>query len=250
MYEITEVRFKSGPPALMLVYATDLPIIDNESLRTEVGHIWHTLRPLAESKGFEAAAIRASEPPDQEGSRAYTYVFGKHDDGSWREHDNTESLRDPVVETIVAGLLSGNHFSVVDALSYPPSMAGDELDEEKASLRRNLSIIEGRLGRFITLTPSTSESDQPLLTANVFTALGTGSTQRLLDNPPYPARIFNGSTDKHANVELRLNFTPHEANPRQLAFGLPSSPENVATLTQIGTDIMEGWSADRLSERE
>jgi hypothetical protein len=93
--ELTVVKretlyFSDGPPALRLVYQTQIPISDEVKLKEEVYEIWRDFRNLVEDQHLTRAVISAVEPSSGalvEKIHGHHFRFEKTANGEWKEGD-------------------------------------------------------------------------------------------------------------------------------------------------------------------
>jgi hypothetical protein len=86
---IRKLVFAPGgdPPALTLLYQTDLPLRDTAALKNEVLEIWATFQHDVEREGLSSALITAAEPAPAGPTwhrNTYAFAFKKDAAGMWR----------------------------------------------------------------------------------------------------------------------------------------------------------------------
>jgi hypothetical protein len=86
---VAQMHFTNGgPPGLMLNYQTTLKITETEALRKEVDEIWPIFKANVEQAGLTVGMVRANEVPQGNSfittNEAFTFVFRKQPDGSWK----------------------------------------------------------------------------------------------------------------------------------------------------------------------
>ncbi len=86
---VRKLAFAPGgdPPALTLLYQTDLPLNDIAALRKEVLEIWTTFQHDVEREKLSGALITAAEPAPAGATwsrNTYAFAFKKDSEGTWR----------------------------------------------------------------------------------------------------------------------------------------------------------------------
>lgn len=86
---VRKLSFAPGgdPPALTLLYQTDLPLNDITHLKKEVLEIWATFQHDVERERLSSALITAAEPASGGATwrrNTYAFAFKKDSEGTWR----------------------------------------------------------------------------------------------------------------------------------------------------------------------
>ncbi|HEY4362389.1 MAG TPA: hypothetical protein VGN17_15545 [Bryobacteraceae bacterium] len=87
-----QMHFTNGSaPGLMVKYRTDLKVTDLVALKQEVDEIWPIFKVNVEQAGLTVGIVSANEIPQGNSfistNAAYTFVFRKQPDGSWKPED-------------------------------------------------------------------------------------------------------------------------------------------------------------------
>jgi hypothetical protein len=84
------IHFSDGPPALRLVYQTQIPISDNVKLKEEAYEIWGDYKNVVEKQSLTRAILTAVEPSTGalvERTRSHGFIFEKKANGEWQGRD-------------------------------------------------------------------------------------------------------------------------------------------------------------------
>jgi hypothetical protein len=84
------IHFSDGPPALRLVYQTQIPISDKAKLKEEAYEIWGDYKDVVEKQSLTRAILTAAEPSTGalvEKIRSHGFLFEKQTNGEWQGRD-------------------------------------------------------------------------------------------------------------------------------------------------------------------
>ena len=87
------IKLRSGEPAIIVSYETDVPLDDRERLRAEAQRIWEHFAPSAEERGARAGVISVFTPerPGWERGRDNLQILVRRDDsGDWAQGEERQ----------------------------------------------------------------------------------------------------------------------------------------------------------------
>ncbi len=96
---IAPMTFKESGPALIFKYQTDIKLDQMQPLSQEVDEIWADFKPQAEKAGVKGVAVSANEAPHGwpiYTNKAFTFVFVKQPDGTWKRSPSEVDATDYV----------------------------------------------------------------------------------------------------------------------------------------------------------
>ena len=87
------ITLRSGEPAIIVSYETDVPLDDRERLRAEAKRIWKHFAPMAEKRGDVAGVISAFTPerPGWDRRRDNLQILVRREaSGDWRQSEERQ----------------------------------------------------------------------------------------------------------------------------------------------------------------
>ena len=238
---------KDKTTALTLRYQTDISIDDVDLLRKEVEEIWPVFRIDAVKSGLSNAMIMATSPPFKKflffyTSRSYNFFVTKKANGTWdfkswnRDYD---SEAQSIAKEYLESYKKSDMLSVANLLHYPDSFTQEQLNYDKNSIVKVLTIVTDKLGSLESYELNNSQISY------LFAALQTASPEYWDTHPFFCSLIYDVRFAKREKGYLIFNFSiiNDKLVIHSTFFGLPAdNPESQIVLKELADSIMKEFN--------